>query len=290
MGELEAFQRFASAYPDECVLLVDTIDVLTSGVPNAVEVFKELLAAGHKPGGIRIDSGDLAFLAIQSAVLLNDAGFGEVPIVLSSDLDELVIWQILSQIETEAPGYGISASSLINRLIFGVGTRLITSQGDPSLGGVYKLVAVADERGDWAPAIKVSEDVEKIPIPGDKTVYRLYDNRGLATADVVALADEQIPRTGQLELFHPHRDAHRVLNASELSEVEELMQTVFENGKQRNRGEDIDELRQRRAGDLDRLHPGVRRLVNPHIYHVSLTPGMKKLQRDLVAKALGDNV
>jgi nicotinate phosphoribosyltransferase len=289
MGELEAFQRFASAYPDECVLLVDTIDVLTSGVPNAVEVFKELLAEGHKPGGIRIDSGDLAFLAIQSAVLLNEAGFGEVPIVLSSDLDELVIWQILSQIETEAPGYGIAASSLINRLMFGVGTRLITSQGDPSLGGVYKLVAIGDEQG-WAPAIKVSEDVEKIPIPGDKTVYRLYDNRGLATADVVALADEQIPRTGQLELFHPHRDAHRVLNATELSEVEELMHTVFENGKQRNRGEDIDELRQRRVADLDRLHPGVRRLVNPHIYHVSLTPRMKTLQRDLVAKALGDNV
>jgi nicotinate phosphoribosyltransferase len=150
-------------------------------------------------------------------------------------------------------------------------------------------VAVGDEQG-WAPAIKVSEDVEKIPIPGDKTVYRLYDNRGLATADVVALADEQIPRTGQLELFHPHRDAHRVLNATELSEVEELMHTVFENGKQRNRGEDIDELRQRRVADLDRLHPGVRRLVNPHIYHVSLTPSMKTLQRDLVAKALGDNV
>jgi nicotinate phosphoribosyltransferase len=290
MGELEAFRRFAAAYPDECVLLVDTIDVLTSGIPNAVEVFEELVAEGHEPAGIRIDSGDLAFLAIQSAVLLNDAGFGEVPIVLSSDLDELVIWQILSQIETEAPGYGIAASSLINRLMFGVGTRLITSQGDPSLGGVYKLVAVGDEQGDWAPAIKVSEDVEKVPIPGDKTVYRLYDHRGLATADVVALADEQIPRTGQLELFHPHRDAHRILNTSELSEVEELMQTVFENGKRRNPGEDIDELRGRRVADLDRLDPGVRRLVNPHIYHVSLTPGMKTLQRDLVAEALGEDV
>jgi nicotinate phosphoribosyltransferase len=289
MGELEAFRRFAAAYPDECILLVDTIDVLTSGVPNAIKVFNELLAQEHKPAGIRIDSGDLAYLAIQSAMLLDEAGFREMPIVLSSDLDELVIWQILYQIETEAPGYGIVASSLIDRLVFGVGTRLITSHGDPSLGGVYKLVAVGDAKGSWAPAIKVSEDVEKIPIPGDKTVYRLYDNRGLATADVVALADEEIATTGKLELFHPHRNAHRVVETSDLSEVEELMQTVFENGKCLDRVGDIKELRKRRVADLNRLDPGVRRLVNPHIYHVSLTPGMKTLQRDLVAKALGNN-
>jgi nicotinate phosphoribosyltransferase len=290
MGELEAFRRFAAAYPDECVLLVDTVDVLTSGVPNAMAIFEELVAGGHKPAGIRIDSGDLAYLAIQSAILLDDAGFGEVPIVLSSDLDELVIWQILYQIETEAPRYDILASSLIDRLMFGVGTRLITSHGDPALGGVYKLVAVGDGQGGWAPAIKVSEDVEKIPIPGDKTVYRLYDDRGLATADVVALADEEIPTTGLLELFHPHRDAHRILDISDLSEVEELMRTVFENGKRRDRGEGIGELRRRRVADLARLDTGVRRLVNPHIYHVSLTPGMKTLQRDLVAKALGEGV
>jgi nicotinate phosphoribosyltransferase len=213
-----------------------------------------------------------------------------VPIVLSSDLDELVIWQILYQIETEAPRYDILAPSLIDRLMFGVGTRLITSHGDPALGGVYKLVAVGDGQGGWAPAIKVSEDVEKIPIPGDKTVYRLYDDRGLATADVVALADEEIPTTGLLELFHPHRDAHRILDTSDLSEVEELMRTVFENGKRRYRGEGIGELRRRRVADLARLDTGVRRLVNPHIYHVSLTPGMKTLQRDLVAKALGEGV
>lgn len=290
MGELEAFRRFAAAYPDECVLLVDTVDVLTSGVPNAIAAFEDLVARGHKPAGIRIDSGDLAYLAIQSAILLDGANFGDVPIILSSDLDELVIWQILYQIETEAPRYGIDASSLIDRLMFGVGTRLITSHGDPALGGVYKLVAVGNGRGGWAPAIKVSEDVEKIPIPGDKAVYRLYDHRGLATADVVALAEEEIPSTGQLELFHPHRDAHRTLDTSDLSEVEELMQTVFENGKRRDRGEGIDELRRRRVADLARLDPGVRRLVNPHIYHVSLTRGMKALQRDLVASALGDGV
>lgn len=289
LGELEAFRRFASTFPDECVLLVDTVDVLTSGVPNAIAVFEELRSAGHEPGGIRLDSGDLAYFAIQSALLLNDAGFDRVPIVLSSDLDELVIWQILSQIETEAPRYGISVDSMIDRLTFGVGTRLITSQGDPSLGGVYKLVAVADESGDWAPAIKVSEDVEKVPIPGDKDVYRFYDSRGLATADVVALAGEEIPRTGSLDLFHPHRDARRSLDASTLSEVEHLMSTVFDHGEREDGSPEIEELRERRIADLARLDPGVRRLVNPHIYHVSLTAGMKKLQRDLVAEALGEH-
>lgn len=289
MGELEAFRRFAATYPDECVLLVDTVDVLTSGVPNAITVFKELAAEGHHPGGIRLDSGDLAYFAIQSALLLNEAGFDEAPIVLSSDLDELVIWQILSQIETEAPTYGISVASMVGRLMFGVGTRLITSQGDPSLGGVYKLVAIAEETGRWAPAIKVSEDVEKVPIPGDKDVYRFYDARGLATADVVALAGEEIPRSGNLDLFHPHRDARRSLDVSALSAMEHLMTRVFERGQRTDGSPDIEQLRARRIADLSRLDPGVRRLVNPHIYHVSLTPGMKQLQRDLVAEALGES-
>ncbi len=289
LGELEAFRRFGAIYPDECVLLVDTVDVLISGVPNAITVFEELAAKGHRPGGIRLDSGDLAYFAIQSAILLNEAGFDDVPIVLSSDLDELVIWQILSQIETEAPGYGISAASMVERLTFGVGTRLITSQGDPSLSGVYKLVAVADEAGKWAPAIKVSEDVEKVPIPGDKDVYRLYDSRGMATADVVALAGEEIPGTGTLDLYHPHRDAHRSLDPSSISAVEPLMTRVFDHGDRKDGSPEIEDLRERRISDLARLDPGVRRLVNPHIYHVSLTPGMKQLQRDLVAEALGES-
>ncbi len=288
LGELEAFRRFSATYPDECVLLVDTVDVLTSGVPNAIAVFKELAARGHRPGGIRLDSGDLAYFAIQSALLLNEAGFEDVPIVLSSDLDELVIWQILSQIETEAPGYGISVDSMVGRLMFGVGTRLITSEGDPSLGGVYKLVAVADEVGKWAPAIKVSEDAAKVPIPGDKDVYRFYDTRGLATADVVALAGEEIPGSGTLNLFHPHRDAHRTLEASSISAIEPLMARVFEEGERKDGSPEVEDLRARRISDLGRLDPGVRRLVNPHIYHVSLTPGMKQLQRDLVAEALGE--
>lgn len=290
MGELEAFRRFAAAYPDECILLVDTIDVLGSGVPNAIKVFRELEGQGHRPGGIRLDSGDLAYLAIQSTLLLNEAGFDDVPIVLSSDLDELSIWQILSQIDAEAPGYGLAPESLIGRLVFGVGTRLITSYGDPALGGVYKLVGVSDEHGEWVPAIKVSEDMAKVPTPGVKKVFRIYDQRKLATADVVALADEQLLDTGRLELYHPHRELHRSLDTSRISEVEELLVPAFGGGRRRDGAPEVAEMRERRMSDLRRLDPGVRRLVNPHVYHVSLTERMKQLQRQLVSEALGESL
>ena len=289
LGELEAFRRFAAAYPDECILLVDTVDVLGSGVPNAIKVFGELAAQGHRPAGIRLDSGDLAYLAIQSAVLLDEAGFSDVTIVLSSDLDELAIWQILSQIDAEAPGYKLDPEALIRRLSFGVGTRLITSEGDPSLGGVYKLVAVSDDEGQWIPAIKVSEDVTKVPTPGEKRAFRVYDRRGLATADVIALRAEEPFARESLELYHPHRELHRTLETSEISEVEELLVPVFAGGERRDGDPGIDEMRDRRVADLERLDPGVRRLVNPHVYHISLTKETKKLQRQLVESALGES-
>ncbi len=288
LGELEAFRRFASLYPDECVLLVDTIDVEGSGVPNAIRVFEQLRSEGHRPVGIRLDSGDLAYLAIQAARMLDAAGFEDVAIVLSSDLDELAIWQILSQIEAEAPRYGVDPEALIGRLTFGVGTRLITSEGDSALGGVYKLVAVAADGDEWVPAIKVSEDPVKIPLPGEKKLYRVYDERGLATADVAALIDES-PFSGEtVELLHPHTDAHRTLLAGEISEVEELFELVFAEGKRQDGEPDLEELRRRRRADLERLDPGVRRLVNPHIYHVSVTPGLKELKGRLVAETLGE--
>jgi nicotinate phosphoribosyltransferase len=288
MGELEAFRHFAGLYPDECVLLVDTIDVEDSGVPNAIQVFEELRSRGHHPVGIRLDSGDLAYLAIQSALMLDAAGFEDVAIVLSSDLDELAIWQILSQIEEEAPRYGVDPEALISRLSFGVGTRLITSEGSPSLGGVYKLVAVTDEAGDWVPAIKVSEDPVKIPLPGEKRLFRLYDDRDLATADLVALTGEDPFSGAVVELLHPHTEAHRTLLADVISSVEELYAPAYHGGKRRDGLPDLEELRARRRADLERLDPGVRRLVNPHIYHVSVTPRLKELKTRLVAEALGE--
>lgn len=286
-SEVEAFRKFASIYPDECILLVDTIDVLESGVPNAIRVFEELRAAGHEPVGIRIDSGDLAYMTIQAAVMLDDAGFENAAIVLSSDLDELVIWQILSQLESEAPRYGLDSTDLVNRVTFGVGTRLITSHGDPALGGVYKLVAIEDSSGRLEPAIKISENIEKMAVPGAKKVTRVYDRRGLATADIISTPDEDPIAGDSIELFHPHRELHRSVPRSEISAAESLLESAFAHGQRKDGDPDLEELRKRRREDLDRLDPGVRRLVNPHIYHVSLTRGVKTLQTELV-RALVD--
>ncbi|MDH4208443.1 MAG: nicotinate phosphoribosyltransferase, partial [Anaerolineae bacterium] len=135
-GELEAFRAYADVYPDDCLLLVDTVDTLESGVPNAIKVFEELRKQGHEPLGIRLDSGDLAYLSIQAAKMLDHAGFPDVSIVLSNQLDELVIWQITTQIQQEAPRYAVDPDRLIRRLVYGVGTRLITSQGQSALDGV----------------------------------------------------------------------------------------------------------------------------------------------------------
>ncbi len=192
-SELDAFRAYAETYPDECLLLVDTIDTLNSGMPNAIRVFEELRRKGHKPVGVRLDSGDLAYLSIQAAKMLDDAGFAESSIVLSNQLDELVIWQILTQIQEEAPRYGVDANHLIRRLVYGVGTRLITSSGSAALDGVYKLVAVCDQ-DKWVPAIKISETPAKTINPGHKRAYRIYDYRGKATADLLTLDDEDPPR------------------------------------------------------------------------------------------------
>ena len=282
-GELEAFRAFAEVYPDDCILLVDTIDTLHSGVPNAITVFGELRAAGHEPAGVRLDSGDLAHLAIQSAAQLDAAGFPDVAIVLSSNLDELAIWQIIAQIEEEAPRYGVDPTALVNRLMYGVGTRMITSQGKAALDGVYKLVALHDGT-DWVPAIKLSNTPEKIPIPGLKQVWRITDSRGMATADVVSTGDEAAPGGEPLVMHHPTRTGvERTLDPDEIAAVKELLTVVYSG--RRLVHSTLEEMRARRLADVELLDPGVRRLVNPHVYHVSLTPKMKQLQLDLMAAA-----
>lgn len=286
-GELEAFRAYAEVYPDDCLVLVDTIDTLESGVPNAITVFEELRERGHEPVGIRLDSGDLAHLAVRSAAMLDKAGFGDVRIVLSSGLDELTIWQVRNQIATEAPRYGVDAQHLVQRLVHGVGSKLVTSDGDPSLGGVYKVVAVESETGEgWIPAIKISDSPEKVQNPGAKCVWRIYDDRGFATADLVALSDEDL--SGRpLHLHHPSLPGvGRTLAASRISEMEPLLETVLDRGRRLAEPGGVDAARRRREADLERLDPGVRRLVNPHRYHVSLSAGLSELKRSLVASYL----
>ncbi len=285
-GELAAFRAYAEIYPDDCLLLVDTIDTLESGIPNAITVFEELRRKGHKPNGIRLDSGDLAHLSIQAAKMLNAAGFTECSIVLSNQLDELTIWQILTQIEAEAASYGVDPDSLIGRLVYGVGTQLITSEGDSSLDGVYKLVAI-ERNGAWTPAIKISETPEKTPNPGHKCAWRLYDQRGKAAVDLLSLDDEEPAEMKSLKLHHPSdANLYRSLRHGDISEVEPLLVDVLHDGKRVGEEPTIEDMRARRRADLDRLDPGVRRVMNPHIYHVSLTERLWNYKQDLIRSVL----
>jgi nicotinate phosphoribosyltransferase len=284
-SELDAFQAYAEVYPDDCLLLVDTINTLESGLPNAIRVFEALRRKGHKPVGVRLDSGDLAYLSIQAAKMLDAAGFPDTVIVLSNQLDELVIWQITSQIRAEAARYGVDAENVIGRLVYGVGTSLITSQGAPALDGVYKLVSLKrDDR--WIPAIKISETPAKTLNPGHKMVWRLYDKRGLATADLLCLADEDPRQHPSVTLRHPtDHTKFRVLPRDEISAWEPLLVEVLREGKLVCELPPLEHIRAVRQRDIERLDAGVRRLIRPHAYHVSLSQQLWDLKQRLIEEA-----
>jgi nicotinate phosphoribosyltransferase len=285
-GELGAFRAYAEVYPDDCLLLVDTIDTLNSGLPNAIKVFEELRRKGHEPVGIRLDSGDLVHLTLQAARMLEDAGFPNVSIVLSSDLDEFAVQHIVAQVVQRTGHHGLDPDHTVQRLVFGVGTRLITSWGEPALGGVYKLVAVHD-RGHWVPAIKVSESLDKTPNPGHKAAWRLYDRRGRATADLLSLYGEDPRSMGQIVLRHPTDPSRsRVIDREDLTGIEPLLVDVLDAGNLVADLPSIAQMRRRRQDDLDRLDEGVVRLTNPDTYHVSLTERLWGLKRRLVASAM----
>jgi nicotinate phosphoribosyltransferase len=287
-GEIGAFRAYAEVYPDDCLLLVDTVDTLASGVPNAITVFEELRRKGHEPRGIRLDSGDLAFLSIQAAALLDAAGFQEASIVLSSSLDELAIWQIITQIEEEAPRYGVDADRLIGRLVYGVGTSLVNS-GSYALDGVYKATAIGSGDG-WLPMLKVSETPAKTINPGEKESWRLYDTRRTATVDVLARAEEDLGTMASVHLRHPVREElTRELSRADISAAERLLVEALRDGERVGEQVSIEEMRLRRRADLDRLDLGVRRLINPHVYHVSLTDGLWSLKQQLISEARGES-
>lgn len=284
MTELDSFEAFADLYPDNCILLVDTINTLESGIPNAIKVFKKLKKKGHKPVGIRLDSGDLAYLSIEAAKLLNKDGFEDVGIVLSNELDEMNIWQIITQITLEAPKEGLDPDKIIERLIYGVGTRLITSAGDPALGGVCKLVAL-EEKNDWIPAIKISETPEKIPVPGNKQVWRIYGKNNNATADLIGFEDEKPESENELILRHPFQAGKsRKITNEECTRIDTLLVDVVKEGEIKYDFPSIDEIRKVREDDLDRLNSGVKRLINPHHYHVSLSQKMFDKKQELINK------
>ncbi len=267
-SELEAFRAYCELYPNSATLLVDTYNVLESGVPNAIRAFKE---AGITKCAVRIDSGDITYLSCKIRKMLDEAGLTECKIVASNSLDEYIIRGLLLQ------GAQVDA--------FGVGERLITSKSNPVFGGVYKLCAVEDKEGNILPKIKLSENVGKITTPHFKKVYRLFDKEtGKAEADLICVYDETVDDTQPLEIFDPENTwKTKVLTNFE---AKELLVPVFKNGKQVYTSPSLDEIRAHCKVSLQSMWEEVKRFDNPHNYYVDLSRklwdikyGMIKAQR-----------
>ena len=265
--EYDAFRAYADAYPDNCMLLVDTYDTLRSGVPNAIKVFAELQAAGHKPKGIRLDSGDLAYLSKEARRMMDEAGFTETIICVSGDLDERSINSLLQQ--------GAKIDS------WGVGTKLITSEDLPALGGVYKLAGVFDESGELTPKIKLSDNTAKITNPGFKNLYRLYDREnGMAIADLITLHEEEVDDTKPLVLFHPVETwkEHEVENFY----AEALQQTIVKGGKLVYEFPTLLEVQAYSKTQLAKFWEEYLRLDVPQVYKVDLSNKLHSLKIGMI--------
>ncbi len=268
-SEYEAFKAYAEVYPDDCTLLIDTFNVLKSGVPNAIRVFDEVLKPlGKRPKGVRIDSGDITYLSKKTRKMLDEAGYPDCKIVASNSLDEYIIRDTISQ--------GACIDS------FGVGERLITAKSSPVFGGVYKLVAV-EEEGRIVPKIKISENIQKITIPDFKEIYRLYDNEtGKAIADVLTNHDEEIDDTKPYEIFDPEHTWKRktVTNFT----AKRLLVKVFENGKKIYTSPDLKEIRDYCAAQIETIWDEVKRFENPHKYYVDLSSRLWIIRHGLLEK------
>ena len=266
-SEYEAFKAYAEAYPDNCLLLVDTYDTLRSGVPNAIKVFKELKAKGHKPKGIRLDSGDLAYLSKEARKRLDEAGFPEAIICVSGDLDERSITSLLQQ--------GAKIDS------WGVGTKLITSEDLPALGGVYKLAAVIGKDGKITPKIKLSDNTEKITNPSFKNLYRLYDKEnGMAIADLITLRDETVDESKPLTLFHPLETwkKHEVENFR----AEPLLHTIIKGGQLVYEFPKLTEVAAYSKAQLAKFWEEYLRLDMPQVYKVDLSAKLHNLKISMI--------
>ena len=265
-SELEAFRAYADTYPDACLLLVDTYDTIRQGIPNAITVFKELRAKGHEPLGIRIDSGDLAYLSKKARAMLDEAGFPNATITASSDLDEEVIFDLRAQ------GAKIDT--------WGVGTRLITSQNAPSLGGVYKLSAL-EKNGEMIPKIKLSENKGKITNPGYKKVLRIYDKaKHKALADLICLDEEQYEETKPLTIFDPV-DTWKKLRLTNYT-LRELLVPVFVRGKQVYHSPCLQDICAYAKQEMQTLWEEYKRLTKPHLYKVDLSEQLYELKQALI--------
>lgn len=267
-SELEAFRAYAKCYPESCTFLVDTYNVLKSGVPNAITVFRELDKIGYRPGAIRIDSGDIAYLAKCARKMLDDAGFSDCRIIASNSLDEYIIRDLLDQ--------GAPIDS------FGVGERLVTSKSEPVFGGVYKLTAVEDS-GKIIPKIKLSENITKITNPGYKKVYRIFCRKtGKALADVVTLADEQIDSTKPYVIFDPEFTYKKKTLVD--FEAKELQIPVFKNGRCVYESPDVNAVKKYAQQQLTLIWDEIKRFENPHKYYVDLSAKLWNMKQSLLSE------
>jgi nicotinate phosphoribosyltransferase len=268
--ELTAFRTFAQAMPNNCIFLVDTYDTL-QGVRNAVVIGQELRREGHEMIGIRLDSGDLAWLSIQAREILDDAGFRNAVILASNDLDENIIVSLKEQ------GARIDA--------WGVGTRLVTAHDDPALGGVYKLSAIRRPGGPWEPKIKLSEQAAKISNPGVLQVRR-YGRDGECTGDVIF--DEEHPISGDCTMVDPFDVTRRKVMPKDAA-CEDLLVPIFRRGQKVYQSPSLAIIRQRTSQQLAAFHGGIKRFVNPHQYPVGLELGLNDLKQKLILEARGFN-
>ena len=271
--EYDAFKAYAETYPDSCTLLVDTYNVLKSGVPNAIKVFDEVLAPmGYRPKGIRIDSGDIAYLSKKARKMLDAAGYPDCTIVASNSLDEYLIRDLLLQ--------GAKVDS------FGVGENLITSKSDPVFGGVYKLVAVEDENGVLQPRIKLSETAEKITTPNKKMVYRLYKKDDHeAVADYIAMYDEKVPDEGPITLFDPV-NTWKSKTFTDV-DIRPMLVEVFRDGECVYELPGIEEIKAYCQDQIDHLWEEVKRFENPHRYYVDLSEKLWSSKHELLKSFQG---
>ena len=268
--ELSAFRAYADTFPKACLLLVDTYDTLRSGVPNAMTVVRELRERGYEPMGIRLDSGDLAYLSKRARVMLDEAGFPQAKICASSDLDENVIRDLKMQ------GCRIDT--------WGVGTRLITSEDNPALGGVYKMASEVVD-GRMVPKIKLSDNPAKVTNPGYKKLFRLYGPDGMAIADLIALEEETLDETKPLRIFDPEHSYKNML--VEQFTARELLVPVFREGRQVYTSPSVAEIRAYARRELDTMWDEYRRLMQPHIYKVDLSDRLYDLKKRLIREHTG---
>lgn len=265
-SEIEAFRAYASTYPDKTMLLVDTYNTLNSGVPNAITVFDELREKGHEPLGIRIDSGDLEYISKEARKMLDKAGYPNVKITASNDLDENAISSLKSQ------GAKID--------VWGVGTRLITSSDWPSLGGVYKLSA-ASENGEIVPKIKLSEDPQKINNPGYKKVVRIYNAKtNKAEADLIMLEGEEIDLSKPLKIFHPVY-SWKTKTFTNYT-IKEMLEPLFIDGKLQAKRYSVDEIKQYSMEEKSSFWPQYLRNTSPERYKVDLSDKLWTLKAKLI--------